>query len=198
MASERAREPGPKPFFARQVRMPGTGSMEPPVVPHRTGRGLLIAGGLLAGAGAVVSIISAAVSFRPCSDFCEPYGAIFSSIAAPVPWLAGIGMLGGGMQRRSYMMASRRLADRRALGPPRRGVFAAGLTMTILGAGAIVGTWWAPGINVFAQLGGGPLAIAGAMMAGSARGRRLAIRDHLTVAPLLTRTTTMLSLRTRW
>lgn len=183
--------------YARQPRMPGTGPVEPPVH-QRTGRGLLIAGGVFAGTGFAMSVISIAAWFRPCNGFCEPYGAIFTSIAAPVPWLVGIGMLGGGMQHRSHMLAWRDLADRRAPKPPRRGVFGAGLAMTIIGTGAIVGTWWAPGINTFAQVGGGSLAVAGALMAGAARGRRLAIRERLTVAPLLTRTTAMLSLRTRW
>lgn len=191
----RAADP-PRPF-ASQPRMPGSGPFEPPVR-LRTGRGLLIAGGVLAGGGLTLSIVSIAGFFRPCFDFCEPYGAIFSSIAAPVPWLVGIGMLGGGMQHRSNMIAWRDLAERRAMKPPRRGLFGGGLAMTIIGTGAIVGTWWAPGINAFAQLGGGSLAVAGAMMTGAARGRRLALRKHIAVAPFVTRTTAMLSVRMRW
>jgi hypothetical protein len=198
----RARAPEPNPRYPswKPPRMPGTATHEPGVARprrFRSGRGLLIAGGVLAGTGFVLSSVALGAWFAPCSGFCEPYAAIFTSVAAPAPWLVGIGMLGGGMQHHSYTIASPGLAG----GPvqrPRRGVYGAGLAMAIIGSGAIVGTWWAPPFSLFAQLGGGPLAVAGAMMAGAARGRRLAMRDHVSVVPVVTRTTAMLSLRMRW
>jgi hypothetical protein len=165
---------------------------EPPV-DRRAGRGLLIAGGVLAAGGFVTSFASLAAYLAPCSGFCEPYGAIYSALAAPAPWLLGIGLLGGGMHRRGFHRAA--YLDAR---PPRRGVFGAGLAMALVGAGTIVGTWWAPGISTFAQLGGGPLAVAGAMMAGSARGRRLGARAQVTAMPIVTHSSAVLSLRMRW
>jgi hypothetical protein len=165
---------------------------EPPV-DRRAGRGLLIAGGVLASAGFVTSAVSVGVSFLPCNGFCEPYGAIVSGFAAPAPWLVGIGLLGGGMHRRGFYRAAHLGAK-----PARHGVFAAGLTMAIVGSGVIVASWWAPFFNTLAQLGGGPLAVAGAMMAGSARGRKLGARARVTAMPFVGRTSVALSLTTRW
>ena len=165
---------------------------EPPV-DRRAGRGMLIAGGVFAGAGFITSFASLGAFLTPCSGFCEPYGGIFASLAAPAPWLLGIGLLGGGMHRRGFYRAAHLGAK-----PARRGVFAAGLTMALVGSGVIVGTWWAPFFNTIAQLGGGPIAVAGAMMAGSARGRRLGARARVTATPVVTRSSALLSFTARW
>jgi hypothetical protein len=159
---------------------------EPAVRRPHAGRGMLIVGGIAAGTGLALTSLGT-LSF------------VMPMLFAPAPWLVSVGLLGGGMHRRSYDAAARRVDEEgRDVKPPRRGVFGAGVAMAVIGSGAIVATWPIGFLGAYVQWAAGPLAIAGAMMAGGARGRKLGRRPRVTAMPIVTRSSALLSITGRW
>jgi hypothetical protein len=155
--------------------------LDTPTPPQRTGRGLLIAGGIVAAGGLALAATGTALLFRPCPGCLDPrFGAMTTNVLARVVTIAALPLLGGGMQRRSAR-AARGLVAPRSHRRDRRRIATGAVMASVASVGMVASIPFDP-FSIVALWAGPPIAIAGVLVAGAARGRRA---GRLALAPIV-------------
>lgn len=149
----------------------------------------------MATGGLALAATGTALSFRPCRGCIDPpFGAMTTNVLARFVTIAALPLLGGGMQRRSRDRATRGPVAPRSDRRDRRLIATGAVMASVASVGMVASIPFDP-LSIVALWAGPPIAIAGVLVAGAARGRRA---GRLAIAPIVTGRMHGLAVAGRW